>query len=204
MTQPISSDHTATSPPISTQAPFVESVERARIGDQNAFRCLFDFYYGQICTYLAHLISNTEVGHDLAQETFLRAWKGLQKVQGEIVFRPWLYRIATNVARSYLQRERLISWLPWFDYARSPQAITSTTFEPEALLEEQEMIAEILATLPQQCRSCLLLQHVAGFSQREIASILNISEKSVSAYVSRGREQFRRTYRRLKEGASLS
>lgn len=203
MTQPPSSEHAATSPPISEPAPFGESVERARTGDQNAFRQLFDYYYGPICTYLAHLVSNTEMGCDLAQETFIRAWKGLQKVQGEIAFRPWLYRIATNVARSYLQRERLSGWLPWFDYVRSSTATAPAANEPEALLDEQEFIAEILATLPPQYRTCLLLQHVAGFSQREIAGILRISEKSVSAYVSRGREQFRRTYRQLK-GVPLS
>jgi RNA polymerase sigma-70 factor (ECF subfamily) len=204
MTQLPSSHYTATSPPTSAQDQCAESVELARLGDPDAFRYLFDSYYGRIYTYLAHVMSNTETGHDLAQETFLRAWKGLQKAQGEIVFRPWLYRIATNVARSHLQRERLMGWLPWFDYVRSPHMLTSTALEPEALLEEQETIAEILATLPQQCRSCLLLQHTAGFSQREIAAILNISEKSVSAYVSRGREQFRRTYRQWKEGAPLS
>ena len=204
MTQSASSGQNATSPSLSAETSFAESVELARLGDQNAFRCLFDVYYRPICTYLAHFIGNTEIGHDLAQETFIRAWKGLQKLPGEIAFRPWLYRIATNVAHSYLRQERLVGWLPWLDYARGSKALSSGALEPEAILEEQEMIAEILASLPQQCRLCLLLQHVAGFSQREIASILNISEKSVSAYVSRGREQFRRTYRQLKEGAPLS
>jgi len=205
MTQPSPSDPVATCPAASEQAQLVESVGRARTGDQNAFTQLFEYYYSSICTYLAHLVSNQEVGRDLAQETFIRAWKGLQKLQGEIVFRPWLYRIATNVARSYLQHERLIGWLPWLDYA-SGSAATQTTpaaTESEAHLGEQEFIAEILATLPPQCRTCLLLQHVVGFSQREIATILGISEKSVSAYVSRGREQFRLTYQQLK-GVPLS
>ena len=203
MTQPPSSEHAAATPATSEQTQIEECVERVRTGDQNAFRQLFEYYYGPIYTYLAHLVRNPEMGHDLAQEAFLRAWKGLQKVQGEIVFRPWLYRIATNVARSYLQRERLVGWLPWFDYVRSSTETAPAANEPEVHIDEQECIAEILATLPPQCRTCLLLQHVGGFSQREIASILGISEKSVSAYVSRGREQFRRTYRQLK-GVPLS
>lgn len=192
-----------TQPSTSDPLQLVESLARARAGDQNAFRQLFEFYYGPICTYLTHLVSNSETGCDLAQETFLRAWKGLHKVQGEIVFRPWLYRIATNVARSHLQRERLTGWLPWFDGLRSSLTANPVANEPESILDEQEFIAEILATLPPQYRTCLLLQHVGGFSQREIATILAISEKSVSAYVSRGREQFRRTYRQLK-GVPLS
>jgi RNA polymerase sigma-70 factor, ECF subfamily len=192
-----------TQPPTSESTQFEESVEGARAGDQNAFRQLFEYYDGPICIYLTHLVSNTETGCDLAQETFIRAWKGLQKLQGDIGFRPWLYRIATNVARSYLQRERLIGWPHRFDYLGSSTAIAPAANEPQALLEEQEFIAEILASLPPQYRASLLLQHIGGFSQCEIAHILNISEKSVSAYVSRGREQFRRTYRQLK-GVPLS
>src|SRR6266571_2983813 len=99
-------------PPDSAQTELVEIMELARKGDQQAFTQLFESYHGPICTYLAHLVGNDEVGRDLAQETFLRAWKGLPKLQGDIAFRPWLYRIATNVARSYLQRERLMRWLP--------------------------------------------------------------------------------------------
>jgi RNA polymerase sigma-70 factor (ECF subfamily) len=170
----------------------------ARDGDQNAFTRLFEHYNGPICTYLSHLVGNDEVGRDLAQETFIRAWKGLPRLQGDLAFRPWLYRIATNVARTYLQRERLMRWLPWKDYASD----TSQGIQPVAGLEEQfnaqEAIVEILATLSPQCRTCLLLQHVSGFAQREIATILGISEKSVSAYVSRGREQFRLSYQKLK------
>jgi RNA polymerase sigma factor (sigma-70 family) len=78
----------------------------------------------------------------------------------------------------------------------SSDALLSTWVEgPEMQTGEVECVRQILAQLGPQARSCLLLQLYAGFSQREIAQALNISEKSVSAYVSRGREQFRRLYR---------
>lgn len=189
-------------PPDSAQEQLVEVMEAARTGDQQAFTQLYEHYNGPICTYLAHLVDNDEVGRDLAQETFIRAWKGLPKVHGDISFRPWLYRIATNVARSYLQRERLMHWLPWVDDERDISQNMPSVAGPEEQAGEQECIKQVLATLSPQGRTCLLLQHVAGFSQREIATILGISEKSVSAYVSRGREQFRLAYQRLK-GASL-
>lgn len=183
-------------PPDSTEAQR-EILESACAGDQKAFTQLFECYNSPICSYLAHLVGNDEVGRDLAQETFIRAWKGLPKLQGTISFRPWLYRIATNVARSYLKREQLMRWLPWTDNELGTSDVLRVA-GPEEQTGEQECIAQILAMLAPQSRTCLLLQHVAGFSQREIATVLGISEKSVSAYVSRGREQFRLEYRRLK------
>ena len=191
-----------------TEAQLVETLREARTGDQQAFTLLYEQYHGPICTYLAHLVGNDEVGRDLAQETFIRAWKGLPKLHDDLSFRPWLYRIATNVARSYHQRERhwIVSWLPRKDDERDTNTLRSTlnglsVAGPEEQAGEREDSRQVLATLSPQARTCLRLQHVTGFSQREIAATLGISEKSVSAYVSRGCEQFRRAYRQMK-GAS--
>jgi DNA-directed RNA polymerase specialized sigma24 family protein len=77
--------------------------------------------------------------------------------------------------------------------------IPSAGPEPGARLAEAERIRLALATLAPQARICLLMQVEGGFSQREIAAALGITEKSVSAYVSRGREQFRRAHRALED-----
>ncbi len=168
-------------------------VEQARIGDAGAFAALFHQYNAPICAYLARMVGNDEVGRDLAQETFLHAWKSLPALSGELEFKPWLYRIATNQARSHLRHERLVRWLPWVEHEGLRQSAG-----PEEGVSESECIRQALAQLAPRCRACLLLQVVGGFTQREIASMLAISEKSVSAYVSRGREQFRQLYRQAK------
>lgn len=179
-------------------ASLAEMVERARIGDAQGFTALFQHFNGPICTYLARLVGNDELGRDLAQETFLLAWKNLPRLQGELHFKAWLYRIATNVARSHMRHERLIRWLPWVERDNLPN-VTG----PEERVSEMECVEQALTYLAPQCRTCLLLQLVGGFSQREVATMLGISEKSVGAYVFRGREQFRTAYRRLK-GDSVS
>lgn len=171
-----------------------EVVELARLGDAGAFAALFHQYNAPICAYLARMVGNDEVGRDLAQETFLRAWRSLPALTGEsFKFKPWLYRIATNLARSHMRHERLLRWLPLGEHAGLQQSVG-----PEESVGENECIRMALAQLAPQCRACLLLQVVGGFSQREIAALLAINEKSVSAYVSRGREQFRRFYRQVK------
>ncbi len=176
-----------------------EMVELARQGDARGFTALFQSYNAQICTYLARMVGNDDIGRDLAQETFLRAWKSLPSIEDELRFKPWLYRIATNVARSHLRHERLIRWLPWVEHEDGLHAEQLRVAGPEERTGEMECVEWVLAQLAPQCRVCLLLQLVAGFSQREIAEALGISEKSVGAYVSRGREQFRRSYRQIKE-----
>lgn len=197
---PLDADAAENSPGNSTVGTSqTEMVELARQGDARGFTALFRSYNAQICTYLARLVGNDDIGRDLAQETFLRAWKSLPSIEDELRFKPWLYRIATNVARSHLRHERLIRWLPWVEREDGLHVEQLRVAGPEERTGEMECVEWVLAQLAPQCRICLLLQLVAGFSQREIAEALGISEKSVAAYVSRGREQFRRLYRQMKE-----
>jgi RNA polymerase sigma-70 factor, ECF subfamily len=104
------------------QMPDSESgiVERARAGDGMAFTLLFHHSNAPICTYIARLVGSDEQGRDLAQETFIHAWKSLPALRGELLFKPWLYRIATNVARSHLRHTRLVHWLPWTVHEQNP------------------------------------------------------------------------------------
>src|SRR5579871_2255131 len=171
-------------------------VERARAGDVAAFTALYERFYVPICRYLARLVGDDDLGNDLAQDTFLAAWRALPGTEDGSYFVPWLYRIATNLARSHLRRARLIRWLPWGEQGgRHPLAHPSIA-GPEEQTGEAERIRLALAEVSPKNRSCLLLQVEAGFSQREIAALLNINEHSVSAYISRGRKQFREAYQR--------
>src|ERR1700726_4803640 len=99
--------------PAAIEPGLAQVVELARAGDSNAFRDLFQKYNGQVCTYLARLVGNDEVGRDLAQETFMRAWKSLPTIRSDAHFKAWLFRIATNIAMSHLRHARLVRWLPW-------------------------------------------------------------------------------------------
>jgi RNA polymerase sigma-70 factor (ECF subfamily) len=189
------------SPPVPpSDAALASLVERARAGDRDAFTALFHQYNAPICRYLAHLVGNDEAGADLAQETFLLAWRGLPGIRDDSRFAPWLYKIATNLARSHLRRARLVRWLPWAEPVGQQHSLPALP-GPEHRLAEAEQVKLALAELTPTYRTCLLLQLEGGFSQREIADLLHLSEKSVSVYVSRGRQQFLQAYQRL-EGES--
>jgi len=172
-------------------------IRQAREGDESAFAALVRDLYAPLCTYLARLVGNDELGQDLAQETLIRAWTSLPELREEQYFKAWLYRIATNLARSQLRRARLIRWLSWTQTEKEASSALHIQ-GPEERVSEADLLQTVLARLSPQYRTCLLLQVIAGFSQCEIAHLLGISEKSVGSNVCRGREQFRRLYASLK------
>jgi RNA polymerase sigma-70 factor (ECF subfamily) len=179
-------------------------VERARAGEAAAFTALYQRFYVPICRYLARLVGDDDLGNDLAQDTFLAAWRALPGIEDQAYFVPWLYRIASNLARSHLRRARLIRWLPWGDHGGLQSAGYPSIAGPEEQTGEIERIKLALAEVSPKHRFCLLLQLEAGFSQREIARMLDLNEKSVSVYISRGRQQFRQAYHRLEHEADVT
>jgi len=176
----------------------VKIVEQAQAGDKLAFDTLFENYNTRICTYLAHIVGNVEEGRDLAQETFLKAWQSIGNLRNESRFDTWLYRIATNTAIDYLRR-RKFHWSRWEAIENENVPASMRIAGPEEQVAETEHIRQALAKVSLKYRTCLLLQLVADFSQRQIAASLKISEKSVSVYVSRGSEQFRVAYQQLSQ-----
>lgn len=177
-------------------SPLEELVQRAQQGEHAAFAALFERYNAPICRYLARLVGNVELGRDLAQETFLHAWRSLPRLREGERFSPWLYQIATNLARSHARRARLIHWLPWSGPLESTAG--SARFERlEDQVGETEQVLLALAALPPKRRACVLLAFEGGFTHREIAQLLGLSQTSVDTYLSRGCQQFRLAYERL-------
>ncbi|MHB8599818.1 MAG: RNA polymerase sigma factor [Ktedonobacteraceae bacterium] len=184
-------------------ARIVEVVENARAGDEAAFNALFQHYNARICNYLARMVGNDEEGRDLAQETFIKAWRALPGVKDNTRFDTWLYRIATNIAIDYMRFWKFRRTRGTTDEENETMAVMSTA-GPEQQVAEVEQVRLALKQVKSKYRACLLLQIDAGFTQREIAELLHISEKSVSVYVSRGCEQFRIAYEQLEHGPVMN
>src|SRR3954464_10722511 len=105
------------------------TIERARTGDEQAFRALTDPYRRELQVHCYRILGSVQDAEDLVQETLLAAWRGLAEFEGRSSVRTWLYRIATN--RSLTARR---------DSSRRPQDMYSST--PPANAPEPPRLGE--------------------------------------------------------------
>ena len=175
------------------------STKDAYAANEMVITRLFEAYNHRICTFLGHMVGNEETGRDLAQETFIRAWKALPSLRHPSQTEAWLFRIARNIAIDYLRKKLLKVVLPWttMEEHEATGNLKAEGFEEQ--VSEQECVKQALAHLRPKLRECLILYLIVGLSQKKIAEILHINENSVTTYVSMGRKAFRQAYERLKE-----
>jgi RNA polymerase sigma-70 factor (ECF subfamily) len=167
-------------------------VELVLVENRQIFTRLFEQYNGKICAYLAYLVGDDEVGHELAQDTFVKAWEGLSNLRNLEQPEAWLFRIARNTGIDYLRRRKIRQvFLPWTDNKRL-ENLSDQGFEDS--VGEAEYIRYALARVQDKPRECLILYVIVGLSRQHIAKLLGINESSVSTYVSLGRKQFRDAY----------
>jgi RNA polymerase sigma-70 factor (ECF subfamily) len=162
-------------------------VAAARRGDATAFRTLVEHYEGPVYGFLYRIVCDRETARDLTQDAFLAVYQALPRLSGALAFRPWLYKIALNLARHTLRRRRLVAWLPW-----SPRHDSSSP--PLDLSLDAQMVHQALAKLPDDLRVPLVLRLVQGFSYAEVGAVMGLSEAAVRMRVMRARRTFRDVY----------
>jgi len=161
-----------------------------RAGEADAFAEIIEQYQASIIRYLYRLTGDYEMAKDLAQDTFIQAYKGILKTNAELSFRAWLYRIATNNALQHRRRKRLLSFISFTSKEEDiPNAGNQADCPDETLA-----IDEALLKIPGEQRTCLVLHFVEGFKYREIAETLGCSEEAVRKRVARGRKIFIEMY----------
>ena len=168
-----------------------------RAGEADAFEEIIGHYQAPIIRYLYRMTGDYEMAKDLAQDTFIQAYKGILKTDAELSFKAWLYRIATNNARQHRRRKRLLHFIPFTVKAHDiPDSGNQADCQGETLA-----INEALLKIPEEQRTCLVLHFVEGFKYREIAETLGCSEDAVRKRVARGRKLFIGLYDREGGGA---
>ncbi len=166
-------------------------VVQAQAGNEAAFEMLYKRYFYRLYLFLARLTGNDDVGCELTQETFLKAWQNLSTLRNASTFLGWLYRIARNLACDH-QRSTKNAHLT-DSYDEKPQHMdTIITAGPEEQIEAEENVQLALARIPMEYRVCLILYHIEGYSKKQIAALMEIKESSVSTYISNGLRELRK------------
>jgi RNA polymerase sigma-70 factor (ECF subfamily) len=148
-----------------------------------------------ILNYLWRMTGDEETASDLTQEVFLRAWQRFETIRGYERPASWLFRVATNLALTYLKRRSLPGASPTtLDEDDGP-----ATSDPAWHYAESDLIRTILLQLSPQRRAALVLREVYGLRAAEVGQVLGISDTALRMTLHRARSQFRELY--LREGA---
>ena len=133
---------------------------------------------------------NPDDAFDLAQETFLKAWRGFESFRGESAVFTWLYRLAANTCTDFLRKKaRRGGTAVSLDEADIPM-LSDNRFEPAAALERKELsrtLEDALARLSPEHKRVIVLRETAGLSYAEIAAALEIEEGTVKSRLARAR-----------------
>jgi RNA polymerase sigma-70 factor (ECF subfamily) len=167
----------------------LELVERAKAGDQRAFRSLYEMNVDRIYRLAYRMAGEEELAMDFAQEAFVRAWNRLDQFRGDAAFSTWLHSITVSVALNGLRkvdrhrkRERSLE-------DAAPVAASNPVAEPGV----RERIEEAVDGLPEIYRTVFLMHDLEGFSHGEIAEALGVAEGTSKARLSRARSRLRET-----------
>jgi RNA polymerase sigma-70 factor (TIGR02960 family) len=188
-----------------------QALERARGGDEAAFRALTDPYRRELHVHCYRILGSVQDAEDAMQETLLAAWRGLEGFEERASLRGWLYRIATNRCLNAL---RASARRPQRDWERLPfepppptrlgeplwlepypdamlEDLPDATAGPEARYETKEAVGLAfvagLQRLPPRQRAVLVLRDVLGFQAAEVAAMLDTSDVSVNSALQRAR-----------------
>lgn len=166
-------------------------VEAAQRGDADAVDTLVRRYDVRMFNFARALAGNDADAEDLAQETFIRACRGLARFRGDSSFKNWLYQIATNVARTHHAKQVRQSpvWGQRLDIGEGPEPAGGD--DVETMVMRRQALDRALRTLPVDQRLPVVLHDVEGLEYKEIAEVLDVPIGTVMSRIFRGRQRLR-------------
>jgi RNA polymerase sigma-70 factor, ECF subfamily len=162
-------------------------IERARRGEPSAQRELYESHVDRIYRLTFRLTGREELAREMTQDTFVRAFQGLDGFRGDSAFGTWLHTIAVSVTLNELKRQKR-------DRARNApleDALMMTRNLPVSDPVLRERLATAVAALPEGCRAVFLMHDAEGYTHEEIATALGVTAGTSKAQLSRSRAKLR-------------
>lgn len=179
-------------------------LERARSGDRDAFGELVRSYQRRVYMTAYRMTGNHDDANDVAQDAFIRAYRGLSRFDARSDFFTWLYRILVNVALNHLRQRRRRRSVSIDEVVLPAPLSEEVGDDPRRALELKQMVVEIgqaLDLLPDTQRATLVLVILEGLPYKEAGEILECSEGTVAWRVHEARKQLRERLGKYLDGS---
>ena len=165
-------------------------------GDVRAYESVVKKHLKSISHYSFRMLGNSKDTEDITQETFLRLWTHAASWRAEKAsLSTWLHRIAHNLCIDYLRKDKsgvTGEYVDEYEFEERPTAIPDSE-------ERLAALKDALGQLPERQRSAIVLNHYHGFSNREIAQIMDISVDALESILARARRGLKTQLLALKE-----
>lgn len=170
-------------------------------GDTGAFNQLVVRWERPIFALAYRTLGREEDARDVCQEAFLRAFRAIGGFKGQARFSSWLYRIALNLCRDWIRKERRVRVVPASDDLQAEQAHALEPAEEsvEELIVRRDLgraVERVMATLPEPQRTAILLKEYHGLTFREIADLQGCPLSTVKTRLYQGLSALRRQLER--------
>lgn len=181
-------------------------VARVQRGEKGAFDLLVRKYQHKVAKLISRYVSNRAEVEDVTQEVFIKAFRGLPGFRGESAFYTWLYRIAVNTAKNYLESQGRRPTSTGLD-AESTEVLDRMESLRDVATPERDMLTDeiadtvnrAIAALPPDLRTAITLRDLDGLSYEEIAQVMDCPIGTVRSRIFRAREAIDKQLRPLLE-----
>jgi RNA polymerase sigma-70 factor (ECF subfamily) len=178
-------------------------IQRIAQGDEDAFERLAERYHRSILNTIYRYINDPQDAEDLAQEVFVKIWRGARGFRGKSKVSTWIYRIAVNHCLNFRSRRKV--------RAQSLEEIEERGGLPAALKVEEdgerarraEIVQDAVRELPDRQRMALILSKFEGRSYREISEIMGVSLSSVESLIFRAKDSLGKRLLPLRERGEI-
>ncbi len=175
----------------------LELIAKFKRGDRSVFEVLVLKYQDRIYNLCLYMLGNSQDAEDVAQETFIKAYRNLDSFETHAPFYTWIYRIGINTCLDYKKKASSRYERFHVDIDSLQQEIPYE-ISPENHLKMSEISESVQAALleiPAKLRSVIVLKEIEDLSYEEISRVLKISIGTVKSRISRARELLRKKLR---------
>lgn len=172
-----------------------ELVKKAQNGDKVAFDALVTKYQFKVVNLVTRFVKDADDAQDVAQEAFIKAYRGLSNFRGDSAFYTWLYRIAINSAKNYIVSQSRKSPTYAVDIDDAEHMETAAALKeidtPEGKLltsEIENTVYKAIKELPEDLKTAITLRELEGMTYEEIANVMECPIGTVRSRIFRARE----------------